>query len=286
MGVGCNAVIVAVIVVLIIVLIVVLIIVLIRVVRGGLVWVLWWRVDGLGWAWVGGEFEEGIEELGGGAAAFARVVVRAHRVVEGVEDGGERAGGEEAGAEAAEIVDGGEEAGVVLGPDGELADAAACGLGGFFDGEFGIEEGGGGGVGVVERAAGRRGRGAGAEGVLVVRVWGGRARVVWILIGLHERRLAHGAGGARWNVRWSVILRTGVVWSWDFLRGRGCNRVVGRGWRVGDVRAARRAAGETKQLQYMGLVSGGVVAALLHRPAIHDEAFGLEEVGCEYVVWW
>jgi hypothetical protein len=62
--------------------------------------------------------------------------------------------------------------------------------------------------------------------------------------------------------------------------------VVGRGWRVGDVRAARRAAGETKQLQYMGLVSGGVVASLLHRPAIHDEAFGLEEVGCECVVLW
>jgi hypothetical protein len=237
LGVGCNAVIVAVIVVLIIVLIivliVVLIIVLIRVVRGGLVWVLGWWVDGLGRAWVGGEFEEGIEEFGGGAAALARVVVRAHRVVEGVEDGGERAGGEEAGSEAAEIVDGGEEAGVVLGPDGELADTATCGLGGFFDREFGIEEGGGGGVGVVERAAGRRGRGAGAEGVLIVRVWGGWTRVVWLLVGLHERRLAHGVGGARWNVRWSVILRTGAVWSWDFFEG-GWAR-----WRWGGTWAAR-----------------------------------------------
>ncbi len=235
MGVVCNAVIVAVIVVLIIVLIRVLIMILIRVVRGGLVWVLWWWVDGLRWAGVGGEFEEGIEELGGGAAALARVVVRAHRVVEGVEDGGEGTGGEEAGAEAAEIVDGGEEAGVVLGPDGELADAAACGLGGFFDGEFGIEEGGGGGVGVVERAAGRRGRGAGAEGVLVVRVWGGWARRVWLLIGLHERRLAHGAGGARWNVRWSVILRTGAVWSWDFFEGEGVEAWLGVGGMVAGV---------------------------------------------------
>ncbi len=153
----------------------------------GLAGVPWWRVDAVGRAWVRGEFEEGFEEFGGGAAAFAGVVVRPHGVVEGVEDAGEGACREEAGAEAAEIVDGVQEAGVVLGPDGDLADAAACGSGGSLAEEFGVQESGGG-VGDVERSAGRAGLGAaaGAEGVVVLE----RGQVVWALIGLHSRRLA------------------------------------------------------------------------------------------------